>query len=117
MTKNYFNNSIKLITNDRCGNEDYTDWANEAEFMLLKNYCLLNSHHKARFSSDDCLLDEEYLRSISERNNAWSLLSGFKNADKDDRLAMKGDVDKAEERMYSYSRSQIVFKESQLTDV
>ncbi|MBP1560425.1 MAG: hypothetical protein J6C96_04185 [Oscillospiraceae bacterium] len=117
MTNDYFNNSIKLITNDRCGNEDYTDWANEAEFMLLKNYCLLNSRHKASFSSDDCLLGEEYLRSISERNNAWSLLSGFKNADKVERLAMNDDVNNIEEVLYEYSRSQIVCKDNQLTDV
>jgi len=49
MTDGYFNNrgnSIKIITNDRCGIEDYTEWENEAEFILLKTIAYIISATK-----------------------------------------------------------------------
>ena len=120
MTDGYFNNrgnSINIITNDRCGIEDYTEWENEAEFILLKNYCIYNIRYKEKYSLDEYAVGAEYLRSFSERNNAWQLLFEFRKADKDGRLAMKDEIDKVGEMVYSYSRSQIVRKENQSTDI
>ena len=97
---------IEVIKNNHVPGEfDYSEWEKIAELALLSNYVLLDNRHKKKYPDDTVTNGRAYSRSLLERSYAGTLQFRFTHGSKAERLAMKSEIDKVEEKLYKHHRS------------
>ncbi len=98
--------NIEIIKNNHVPGEfDYSEWEKGAELALLSNYVLLDNRHKKKYPDDTVTNGRAYSRSLLERSYAGTLQFRFTHGSKAERLAMKDEVSRIEEKLYKHHRS------------
>ncbi len=100
--------NIEIITNNANtpAVEDYGEWEQLAGLVLAAYFVLLKNWRKKFMpSSDNSALDSRYIEGLKKCDYVWILRYRFENGSKAERLAMKDEIDRIEERLYKYHRS------------
>ena len=84
----------------------YDEWERLAEIIILA-YCNLLKKWRKAFcpTSEKEACDSRYLESVKKLDYVWILYHRFMNGSKAERLAMKDEIEKIEQRLYRYHRS------------
>ncbi|MBE6861482.1 MAG: DNA primase [Ruminococcus sp.] len=97
---------IQLICRRKQEAEEYSAWEKKAWFVIVSYYKLLCEwSEKYAPVSDKEIPDLKFIESIKNRDYIEYLCSAFINGDKTERLAMKEEVKRIEQRLYEYRRS------------
>lgn len=108
MDKPVSGRDIQLIRRRNQEAEDYAAWEKSAWLVLADYYKLLcNWREEYAPVSDTELPDCRFIESIKNRDYAEYLCDCFINGDKSERLAMKEEVSRIEQRLHEHRRSLI----------
>ena len=100
--------NIEIIKNNSTAQKvfDYAEWEKLAEIIILA-YCNLLKKWRKTFcpTSENGKYNSRYLESVKKLDSVWILYHRFMNGSKAERLAMKDEIEKIEQRLYRYHRS------------
>lgn len=97
---------IKLIRHKKEEAEEYSVWEKNAWLAIVSYYKLLCEWREEYVPvSDEKIPDLRFVESIKNRDYIEYFCECFINGSKTERLAMRGEVSRIEQRLYEYRRS------------
>lgn len=108
MDKPLDNRQIQLIQRRKQEEQDYKEWENNA-WLVLSDYFKLLCRWRDEYAPEDenSELNTYFVESLKNRDYVEYLCERFISGDKEEKLSMKAEVERFEERICMYRRSNI----------